>query len=315
MQNIPRHLELLRVVADYRVLTMEQLSSIQGRPPKAMHDSADRLARKGLLEKQARTRPARRGRRESLVAVTVAGFQALAEAETLPADAREKDVTLAGLPHIEHQLLLNQVRIQWGRLDRICPALRTWFVPHSSPTARYQVAGSGAETRPVPVSIPANGRQLLTPDAVATIADVERNRTVLFFVEADRGTEQRNASGGPRPTIAGKIEKYQRAFRSGRYRDYETVCGCELRGFRVLFVVDSVKRFTSLCHHLDGVSPREFIWITDVVRLRDHGAGAPIWARGGHQDRPPASILGSRAPNPVTPLDSPPDPHRIDRSR
>lgn len=295
MQNNLRHLELLRTVADYRVLTIEQLSSIQCRSPKAVHESADRLVRKGLIEKRARTRLARRGRRESLVAVTVEGYRALVEAEALPADVGEKDITLAGLPHIEHQLLLNQVRIPWGRLDRICPALRTWFVPHSSPTARYEVPGPGAQTGPVPASIRLGVRYLLTPDAVATIADSERNRTVLFFVEVDRGTEQRTPSGGARPTIAGKIERYQRAFRSGHYRDYEAVCGCELRGFRVLFVVDSEKRLTSLCRFLNEVGPREFIWITDELRLRDHGIGAHIWARGGHQDRPPDSILGSRA--------------------
>ncbi len=147
----------------------------------------------------------------------------------------------------------------------------------------------------MPIVLRSDGRDAAIPDAVATITDVERGKTVLFFIEIDMGTEPLDTIGKSRATIGQKIQKYQRYFRTERYRDYESICGHTLRGFRVLFVTHTIARLNSLCEFLSGHAPREFIWLTAEEQLMETGVWSHIWARGGHQDQPRESILGSRA--------------------
>ncbi len=290
-----RDLELLGVIADYRVMTFKQLAVAAERDSKVAHRRVGDLAGAGLIVQTDRKTRSGRGRREKLISVAPGGVALLRDAKVLSQDGLDEDVTLAGLPHVEHQLLLNWVRIHWLRIDQLHPALRVRFVPHSSPMVHLGDARANGGAKPVPVFIRSEGGETFTPDAVATITDVERGKTVLFFVEIDMGTEPFDTPGKSRTTIVQKIQKYQRYFQAERYRDYESVCDCSLRGFRVLFVTNAKTRSAFLSQHLVDIRPREFIWITDEAQLSKHGVGASIWARGGQQGRPSESILGSRA--------------------
>lgn len=288
-------LQRLRMIADYRVVTIRQLAMIEARSRNAVHRSLNSLVSQELIEEHPRTASTSRGRREKLVSVASKGFVALCQANALPPENREQDITLAGLPHIEHQLLLNWVRIQWMHLDLACPSLRGRFVPHSSPTARYDAAVPDTAAGSVPTLIRLDDRRVFTPDAVATVTDIERHKTVLFFLEVDMGTEQWDAPRNARTTIMGKILNYQRTRRSEGYRLHAAAWQCSLHGFRVLFVTRTRDRLDMLCRRLCVVRPRDFIWLTDQTQLLERGIGARIWARGGSLDRPAESILGSRA--------------------
>ena len=290
-----RDLELLSTIADYRVMTFDQIAALTERHPKRIQSRVFELQKQGGIAKSKRRGPAAPGQREALVSIAPGGFAILREAKVLRSDAVEKDVTLAGLPQVEHQLLLNWVRIHWAGIERLHPALKVRLVPHSSPAPHLGDAPPNGAARPVPVFIRSEGGEVIVPDAVATIRDTERAMTVLFFLEVDMGSEPFEAPQKQRPTILKKIEKYQRYFRTQRYREYDSVWNCSLRGFRVLFVTNTGARATALGADLTHIRPREFIWIASQEDLLKHGPGAAVWARGGHQGQPLGSILGSRA--------------------
>lgn len=289
-----RDLQFLGMVADYRVMTFEQVAARQKRDSKNTQRRVSQLTGAKLIAKTDRKGHSGPGRRAKLISVAPAGFPVLRDAGALRSDAEEPDVTLAGLPQVEHQLLLNWVRIHWLELEDLHPPLRAQFIPHSSPAVHLGATCAEGEARPVPVFIRLNEREAFTPDAVAIIADIERRKTVLFFVEVDMGTEPFDAPK-KRPTILQKIQRYQRYFQTEQYREFEPVWDCALRGFRVLFVTSSKSRSALLGKHFAHIRPREFFWITDEEQLLGRGIGSFIWARGGQQDRPLASILGSRA--------------------
>ena len=290
-----RNLRLLGTIADHRVVTVKQLALIEDRNPKSLHHSLKNLEEQRLIVATARNAASGPGRQEKLVSLADEGYQLLSRGEVLPPETQARDVTLAGLPHVEHQLLLNWVRIHWRRIPEVCPVLRTRFVPHSSPIAPVCLDDRTDARRSIPVVLRLDGGGTITPDAVATIADAERDKTVLFFLEVDRGSEPYGTAQTGRTSIARKIQKYQRCFRSARYRIYDAVWDCSFRGFRVLFVTETRARAESLCRFLGDVHPREFIWVTDQGQLIERGVSGQIWARGGCHDRRAASILGSRA--------------------
>ena len=290
-----RNLPLLRTIADYRVLTVRQLAEVMERPAKGLHRSVLRLVQDRLVAERSRGVSSGRGRREKLVSPTITGFEVLQTAGLLRPETKERDVTVDGLPHVEHQLLLNWIRMKWIRLDRACPILRTRFVTDSSPIASSVDDQGDPGAVPVPTIVRLNDRHTFTPDAIATITDVEPNKTVLFFLEVDMGTEPWDAAGKGRTTIMGKILNYQRTIRSEGHRVYASAWQCPIRGFRVLFLTNTRRRLEALCRWLSVIRPREFVWLTDQAQLLERGIGARIWARGGCLDRPAESILGSRA--------------------
>jgi hypothetical protein len=290
-----RDQELLRVIADHRVMTFKQLVWAAGRDIKTLQRRIGDLAAAGLIVQSDRKSRTGRGRPEKLSSASATGVALLRDAGILPQDVTDEDVTLAGLPHIEHQLLLNWVRVQWVRMERLHSALKIRFLSHSAPAFSRSKHDVEPEVQSAPLVIRLAEGDGLIPDAVAAIADVERGRTVLFFIEVDMGSEPFEATKKGRTSVVQKIQKYQRCFQAQGYREYERRWNCPLRGFRVLFVASTTARFASLSAGLDGVRPREFIWITDERSLLMHGVEGRIFARGGHQDRPLESILGSRA--------------------
>ncbi len=120
--------------------------------------------------------------------------------------------------------------------------------------------------------------------------------TLLFFLEVDMGTEtiaSRRPGGGD---VRQKIVVYQSCFRGGLYKRYEPILGARLRGFRVLVLAHTSSRLAALCRLVRETPPSDFVWLTDQERMFSQGIWAPIWARGGHIDSPPQSILGTEMP-------------------
>mgnify|MGYP001118890280 CR=1 FL=1 len=140
-----------------------------------------------------------------------------------------------------------------------------------------------------------------TPDAVFATCDSVEPKTCLSFLEVDRGTETMASPKRAMTDIRQKIISYQFYFRSARYKRYEGIFDCSLRGFRLLFLTHSLGRLTALCQLVQGTPPSDFVWLTECSRLFPDGVSARIWARGGDLQGPAQSILGSlccRAPLP-----------------
>ena len=72
-------------------------------------------------------------------------------------------------------------------------------------------------------------------------------------------------------------------FLSEQYKRYESVFNCELCGFRLLFLTNTLGRLASLCRLAQDMGPDDtcFVWLTDQSRLEDDGVTGRIWAQGG----------------------------------
>lgn len=136
-----------------------------------------------------------------------------------------------------------------------------------------------------------------TPDGVFCLGHAGLSKTLLFFLEVDMGTETLASPLRLAQDVRQKVVNYQAYFKFRRYRRYEQVWGCALRGFRVLFLVDSSTRMAGICRLVQDMPPSDFIWVADRAGLLSGGVGAPIWARGGQSGTPPESILGRQMPD------------------
>lgn len=145
-----------------------------------------------------------------------------------------------------------------------------------------------------------------TPDGVLSITDGKQEKTLLFLLEVDMGTEPLTTATGTNGDVRQKILKCQAHFRQQRYNRYERTWDCELNGFRLLILTTTETRMTALCRLIREMPPTDFVWITDGDTMLQNGLAANIWTRGGHQDGPKESILGPTmvCPSPILPIKS-----------
>jgi hypothetical protein len=178
-------------------------------------------------------------------------------------------------------------------IEHVVPQLSVQFssdIPHHAfgkdgfhPFVSSQVAGDD----------PLNNIKGFKPDSVFSITHRDKNKTLLFFLEADMGTESIASLGRVPRDIRQKVINYQQYFKKGEYKVYEKVMDCSLKGFRLLFLTDTGTRLGSLCKLLRQIPPSDFIWLTTVEQMFSKGLSAKIWVRGGRQEDPEGSILGS----------------------
>jgi hypothetical protein len=135
------------------------------------------------------------------------------------------------------------------------------------------------------------------PDGIFTVSDSVSNKTLLFFLEVDMGTETLASPARSLKDVRQKIVNYQDLFRSGRYKRYERFFNASLNGFRLLFVTHSPSRLKTLCQLTASMLPSDFIWLSDRDRLLSSGLVDEIWVRGGVLDRQPYTIIGKTSVN------------------
>jgi len=216
----------------------------------------------------------------------------------LATDLAASCATGESLRCLDHQLLVNDFRVQLVQMQRIVPGLAVQFLSPTSPLLRRS-----SDDRPIvheriePESGFGEAREF-TPDGVVSLAHAELGKTLLFFLEVDMGTETLASPSRVPLDVRQKVVNYQAYFRLGRYRRYEQTWGCALRGFRVLFLVDSATRMAGICRLVQDMPPSDFVWVTDRAALLSGGVWSAIWARGGRLGMPPESVLGRLVPNP-----------------
>ena len=121
------------------------------------------------------------------------------------------------------------------------------------------------------------------PDGVFSITNgaAKTKKTLLFFLEADRGTETIASSNQSSKDIRHKILNYQTLFSINQYKCYEDVFGSKLNGFRLLILVNTASRLTALCRLVQEMPPSDFVWLTAQEEMFSRGVSAEIWFRGG----------------------------------
>ncbi|MGA2498622.1 MAG: replication-relaxation family protein [Tepidisphaeraceae bacterium] len=291
-------LAIVRTVAEHRILTIQQLSLRCDRNAVVMHRRIQQMEDAGLIRAAKSVFGRKRGQPEKLISLAREGIRILRDRNILGLKVSDAWVVAEAIPCVDHQLLTNWFWLQSAQVPRIAPQLTTAFLSPMSP-----FLGHDQENQPMifdraPAEKPDGKPVGFTPDGVLCINHAAQQKTVLFFLEVDMGNQTLASPGGAYPDIRQKILNYQGYFRSLGYKRYEQVWNCHFRGFRLLFLADTAQRRSALCRLVRGMQPADFIWLADQDQLLHQGLWARIWARGGQEDIPAESILGSQMPQP-----------------
>jgi len=280
---------LLTLLKGHRYLTVRQAAYLLGSSEQMARRHFRQLADRALVSFGETITCEGLGRPEKVAALKEDGVRLLRANGLLVGGEGIAVVGGANTQDVEHQLLINWFRIHLDRVGHVEPRLATRFFSAAT------LPGDGS-----------TGASPLIPDGVFTIGDEESGKTLLFFLEVDRGTEPFDSEDPTRATIRGKILGYRECFRTGAYKRFEQTAKATCNGFRTLFVTNTCSRLRALCQNVGSMRPTGFIWLTDQERMFEHGLSADVWARGGRLDQPLESILGPRlsCPAPLPELTS-----------
>ena len=297
-QLTEHEVELLRQLADFRMLTFTQIAVLSGKSERSARRWKDNLLRDGFVEALPVSVSQGPGRPEGVFGVSQEGLAALRSNGVLP-KAMEFD-RVGGEALIRqhgHQILLNWCRIHLLHLTRVFPRLPCSFLSSNSPFNLDRDSGGPVVRDFVPASEGAEPDEKchFIPDGVFILTDSEEAKSLLFFLEVDLGSEPLDSLESGRAAIVRKIQTYQSYFGCERYKRYEETWQVKLNGFRVLFVASTSSRMASLCRVIQSTPPSDFVWATCQDSMFAEGISGNIWARGGKHDVARQSILGSLA--------------------
>ena len=283
----------LKCLADYRILTVPQLSAILRKNKQVIRRRFADLEKEGLVEVTKRDFGRARGRPENLLGLTERGVDVLREKSLIGNNVPYENVGPVSNRLIDHQLLLNWFRIHLNEIDKVEPRPTLKFFAYNSPFVPRESDGCIITTDYSPIGRKTVRQVKFTPDAVFIITNPARDKSLLFFLEVDCGTETLSSPQRDMSDIRQKILNYQWYFQSLKYKRYERIFKVtHLHGFRVLFLAKTVGRLTALCKLTQEMQPSEFIYLTEQERLFTDGVFAKIWARGGNLQVAQRSIIG-----------------------
>ena len=288
----PTDYEMLQIIAEYRTVTSPQLAGLLSRSKKGVRDRISKLIAEGLLEEATRGRGQHRGRPERVVFLSKSAVTILKERGFINPQVPSNDMIGGNLRCQNHQLLLNWVRIHLNYIETIVPGLKIRFMAHSSPFVPKEFLSVLLGAGPAAIYRRAEDGTRFKPDATFSICDSNQDKTLLFFLEVDLGTETLASPKRELTDIRQKILNYRICFDTQVYKQYERLWKCQLNGFRLLFLTDTSSRMSTLCSLVREMQPSDFIWIAQKDRMFEDGISADIWARGGRLDTSPQSILG-----------------------
>lgn len=286
----------LAFIAEHRLLTIGQIALARRGSHRGTRRRLAVLEQAQIIRLTTLRSGHGRGRPKKLVSLSESGVEVLRSQGIVGSAVPAQRVTADKMRHVDHLLLTNSFRLHLSLVEELVPTLRTRFLSPTSPFLGYKPDGRPLIADRVPSSENSDKSVGFVPDGVFGITDVDQNRTVLFFLEVDMGSEAMVSQERNSRDVRQKILNYQAYFRSQRYKRYEQVWDCPLCGFRLLVLAVTADRLAALSRLARDMPPSDFVWLTDQSRLSADGVWGEIWVRGGHLDAPPESILDSRKP-------------------
>ena len=116
-----------------------------------------------------------------------------------------------------------------------------------------------------------------TPDAVFALS--RNDKTALFFLEIDRGTE---VIGSPGKGLLKMLRYYINYGKSGKFRSYQQEFNCsQLSSFRLLIVTTTHARMANMCRsasqHYPTFKGLTFFWISTFEQVSMDSLFKPTW--------------------------------------
>ena len=285
--------QLLAAIAEHRVLTVSQVTAIQRKSRQVVRRRLNKLEQAGFIISATRGFGQSRGRPEKTVSLTKEGASLLSSKYPALRDVPLNKMNAEKIRCMEHQLLTNWFCIHLGQIEHAIPEFSIQFLSPTSPFLKRDNSDIPLIFEPLPAEGQSKNVSGFTPDGVFSITHRKRQMTLLFFLEVDMGTESVASLKRDPRDVRQKVINYQEYFRSDRYKRYEKYWDCNLKGFRLLFLTNTDARVAVLSRLVQEMPPSKFIWLTSLKQMFSHGLSAEIWVRGGKQDVPCESILGT----------------------
>ena len=285
---------LLSSIAEYKFLTVEQLAAISQRSKQVIRRRLRVFETEYLVVMKAFGFGKGPGRRENIIILSEKGMQVLRNKNILSSHATYITNKTSGPMFVDHDLLVNWFFIHLLQIGRDNPR----FITHHLTTSSHNLK-QGDFQRPFLqerfwIDEHRKKIHIMIPDGVFTIHDRESERSLLFFLEVDMGTETLAKTDRTPGDVRQKIINYQTLFDRKHYKRYEEIFNTKFNGFRLLFLTSQLSTMKAICDLIQEMPPSEFIWVTDQGRMFSHGISAEIWARGAGYDKPPESILSQK---------------------
>ncbi len=271
---------ILRSLAEYRLLTSEQIERLHFQSAQTALRRLRRLEQAGLVVR----------RRSDDVPTQIISLSPLGAA-TLTANAapgvgavvaRRRPVALPGAYFLRHQLEVNDFRIAVALSVGQRPDVELLSVIADTDRTAAAVAAQPRTLLAETVAFGGEQAERIshTPDLAFAVKRGERQ--ALFLVEIDRGTE---VVGDPKRGVGLFVRFYLRALVSGSFDGLRARLGLPegLRGFRVLVVTTSTARVQAIRDRwgsmpMEHEMAKRFIWLTTREALHSTSLLDHDWA-------------------------------------
>ncbi|MEM1355010.1 MAG: replication-relaxation family protein [Planctomycetota bacterium] len=289
---------LLDLLITHRALTSRQIAVITDGNLASRKRALGQLETQGYVASEPIRLRARPGRPETGWRTTPAGHGVTKR-------RRGRGAALATVggrdESMAHRVMLNWVPVQLPSLEAMVPGLTASW--------RDDATGTIAEQT---VELDSGENTSFIPDGVLLLTHAPSGQSLLYFVEADTGTEPLRSNVNPARSLKHKLRVYQAYFRDGGYQKIATrlaqqprnnrrgnrSSGLHVCGFRLLLVTSNASRFDAVCDLVRATPPAGFIWVTQEDDLVEHGLWASVWAPGGQVGEPAESIVDALCPDP-----------------
>ena len=295
-------IQLLSWIAEYKFLTAKQLGSLSQRSRQVISRRKRNLESKNFVAIQERAFGDGPGHPESIIFLTKKGLKLLKDEDILSNHARYVTNATKDPIFVSHDLLVNWFFIHLIQVERENPSLSTQHLTISSHNLNKGNADKPLLLERFSID-QSSENHFMIPDGVFIITNIESEKSLLFFLEVDMGTETLVNSKGKPTDVRQKIINYQALFRTGQYKRYEKIFKAKLNGFRLLFLSNTPARLNALCRLVREMPPTDFVWLADQDQMFSNGLSAEIWVRGGKDNEQLQSILGHKFTSKITVTD------------
>lgn len=289
-----RDLQILSSIAKYKFLTVKQFCALQQRSIQVIRRRLRFLRGNGFISIMERVFGPGPGRNEHIIILSAEGIKLLRPGKIINNQTKYVSNQSYDSALIEHDLLLNWFLIHLTQLERLEARFKVSTIATNQQHLFHVESIQSIEMVQNSKSAVPDDKQTLIPDAVFYITDTKMKKSLLFFLEVDRGTEALSSTVNNQQNIEEKINAYQSIFRAGIYKHYKRITRNELNGFRLLFLTNTDTRMKAICRITRNMPPSDFVWVTNQDLLFKKGAAAKIWYRGGDLDKPSESILNEK---------------------
>jgi len=295
--------ELLSCIAEYKFLTVKQLAALSQRSKQVIRRRLRFFESEYLIVMKERGFGKGSGRRENIIILSEKGMELLRDKDILSSHGTYITNKTSEPMFIDHDLLVNWFFIHLLQIGRDNPRFITQHLTISAHNLKEGNAEKPFLQERFSTDQDHEKINKMIPDGVFTIHDKESEKSLLFFLEVDMGTETLAKIDRTPGDVRQKIINYQALFQSKHYKRYEKFFNAEFIGFRLFFLTELPATMKAICGLIQEMPPSKFIWVTDQERMFSHGVSAEIWARSGWYDKPPESILGRKLAFESTVLD------------